>query len=47
MLSIRVRLATMDRRPCEPADLESEHRDDAKEIAIAVGDFMADTLLGT
>jgi hypothetical protein len=46
VLSIRMRLALayidtlIERRY-----LKSEHRDDRDEIAIAVGDFLADTLI--
>ena len=45
VLSIRIRLATMyvgtliERRYLKP-----EHRNDPEEIAIAVGDFIGDTL---
>jgi hypothetical protein len=48
VLSIRIRLALayvdtlIERRYLKP-----ENRDDRKEIAIAVGDFIADTLLNT
>jgi hypothetical protein len=48
VLSIRLRLALayidtlIERRYLKP-----EHRDNHKEIAIAVGDFIADALLGT
>ena len=48
MLSIRIRVAPVYIDALiEKAYLKPEHRDDRNEIAIAVGDLIADTLQNT